>query len=158
MKSKGVFGRARSAKCVRGGGNFSSLLPRARIPFPFPSERLLMLSRKKNPKLSPHIASQRGLEPGGRRVLPPLCHDGYFLFLNSPIESSVLVPFFVSHWVWRSHRLFSEEILIKGKIYLCSPLHAWNFSKPQGTNLFVCSQIFFLFRAHVRKWKTRRVY
>ena len=75
-------------------------------------------------KLSPRIGSTRGNEPGGRGVLPPPRHDGCFLFLNSPIGSFVPVLFFVSHWVWRSHQLFSEEILIKIKTYLCLPLHA----------------------------------
>ena len=50
-KGKGDFGRARSAKYVRGGENLSSCLTRARIPFPFPFERLLLrLSRRENPK------------------------------------------------------------------------------------------------------------
>ena len=109
---------AREAKVRETGDGTSPPFSLAReFPSPFLSNPCLSgwVGERTQNKLSPHIASPRGLEPGGRRVLSPPYHDGYFLFLNSPIGSFFLVLFFVSHWVWRSHRLFSEEILMKRK-------------------------------------------
>ena len=120
-----VKGIRTSSKCVRGEGTSPPFSLARELPSPFLSNVYSCLVEKKTQnKLSPHIASTRWLKQGGRRMPPPPRHDCYFLFLNSPIGSFVLVLFFVSHWVWRSHRLFSEEILIKRQIYLCSPLHA----------------------------------
>lgn len=124
-KVKGSSDAREARSACEGGGTYPPFSLAREFPSPFLSNPCLSgwVEKRTQKKLSPHIAT-RWLEPGGRRVFPPPFHDCYFLLLNSPIGSFVLVLFFVSHWVWRSHRLFSEEILIKRKMYLCSPLHA----------------------------------
>ena len=81
-KVKGTSDAREARSRCEWGGNLSSLLPRVRIPFAFLSNPCFSgwVEKRTQNKLSPHIASTRGLEPGGRRVLPPLCHDCYLLF------------------------------------------------------------------------------
>ena len=72
-KVKGISDAREAPSTCEGGGNHSSLLPRARIPFPFPFERLLLrLSRKENPKQTqPTYSVHTGTRTRWQASAPP---------------------------------------------------------------------------------------
>ena len=142
------------------GGNLSSLLPRARIPFPFPFERLLMLSRKENPKqtqptYSVHTVTrtrwQASAPTTASRLLLPLSKLTNRKFRSCSFLRVSLSLAISSTFLWRNPNK-------KKNIFVLAAAQLKLFKTTRNKSFCLFADLFFLFRARVRKLKPRRVY
>ena len=161
-KVKGTSDARETQSTCEEGGNLSPLLPRARIPFPFPFERLLLrLSRKENPKqtqptYSVHTGTRNRWQASATpttvpRWLLPLSKLTNLKFRSCSFLRVSLSLAISSTFLWRNPNK-------KKNIFVLAATRLKLFKTTRNKSFCLLADLFFLFRARVRKWKPRRVY
>lgn len=160
-KVKGTSDAREAQSAWDGGGNLSSLLPRARIPFPFPFEPLLIrLSRRENPKQTQPTYSvptrtrtrwQASAPTTVPRWLLPLSKLTNRKFRSCSFLRVSLSLAISSTFLWRNPN--------KKKKYICARRCTRKTFQNHKEQIFLSvRRSFFSLEACVRKWKPRRVY
>ena len=160
-KVKGTSDAREAQSAWDGGGNLSSLLPRARIPFPFPFEPLLIrLSRRENPKQTQPTYSvptrtrtrwQASAPTTAPRLLLPLSTLTNRKFRSCSFLRVSLSLAISSTFLWRNPNK-------KKNIFVLAAAQLKLFKTTRNKSFCLFADLFFLFRARVRKLKPRRVY